>query len=104
MAEKGGEWPVGKLDLRAGVACGGEDGVEERTGSGGGAGGDRQRGRGAAARVPARRGGVVGARANEEKFGPSHSFVQNFRICRQLFIRPPTIHKFWIQVLADGQK
>lgn len=50
MAEKGGEWPVGKLDLRAGVACGGEDGVEERTGSGGGAGGDRQWGRGAAAR------------------------------------------------------
>jgi hypothetical protein len=41
-----GEWPVGKLDLRAGVACGGEDGVEEVTGCGGGAGGDRQRGRG----------------------------------------------------------
>ena len=40
----------GELDLRAGVACGGEDGVEEVTGCGGGAGGDRQRERGVAAR------------------------------------------------------
>ena len=42
-----------KLDLRAGVAFGGEDGVEEVTGSGGGG---RRQGEVAAARVLARAG------------------------------------------------